>query len=100
MTEDELGGMRAALSSFAEASGLRLGKTFVETPKSTPGEFTALVWEASQGGAIAVLARTEHLDPLGGVNGVRAHLEAYTRARVVLVPAEQVSATQTGEVGS
>jgi hypothetical protein len=97
MTDTELGGMRTRLSSFAEANGLRLGKTFVETKETAPTQFTAMVWEASMLSAVGVLAVVEHLEPLGGV---KAHLEHYTRARLVLVKAEEELTPQTGEVGA
>src|SRR5438445_5364633 len=66
MTDPEQEGMRAALSSFADAGGLRLAEVYIDTP-ATPSRYGAMVTAAQRMHAIVILvADPDHLGLLGG----------------------------------
>jgi len=86
--------MTTALSSFADASGLRLGEVFVETDESVPRRYGAVINLVQRQSVIAVLVPSEeHLQSLGGADVVRRRLE-HSSARLMVMPAPQ-----TDEVG-
>jgi len=97
MTDPEQEGMRAALSSFADAGGLRLAEVYIDTP-ATPSRYGAMVTAAQRMHAIVILvADPDHLGPLGGRAAVEANINTYTNARLIVIPD---AGPQFGEVGA
>jgi hypothetical protein len=95
MTDAEQESMTTALSSFADASGLRLGEVFVETDETMPRQYGAVIGFVQRKAVIAILVPSEeHLQSLGGLDVVRDRMAHSTSARVVVLP------PQTDEVGS
>jgi sugar/nucleoside kinase (ribokinase family) len=87
MTAAEIVAVKDRLADFAAAQGFALGGVFIERPETRPAAYHALLEAIQRRGIRTVVV--PGLAHLGGHGSpLKDHLEHYTRARVLVAPAE------------